>query len=499
MAYGRDSPLVTPDSRLSTPDAPRKAFFLGIGGIGMSALAQWMQDEGWEVQGADRTRTDITALLEQRGVLVRSPEPTTLPTDCSLLVYSDAVPAAHPLRRDAARRNIRQETYAQRLGEQQDRFQSVVVVSGTHGKSSTTALVGLILEAAGADPTVVVGTSVPQWAGRGQGTKRPTLGNYRAGHGSVLIVEGDEYRDHVKFLEPTVAVVTSLDYDHVDYFPTEAEYLHPFRAFIGRVKKGGLIVLPAEGDVRAKLDPGTKKKSEVQVHEFVVSSDPRAASVVASPPVVRGSAQEFSLTVEGTSWGTFQLSAPGAHMVQNAAAAVAATLPFSVKPVIVRRALAEFRGTWRRFERVGTLNGAPVVSDYAHHPTELRALAAAARQWHPDRRLVIAFQPHQRARTKAFGPQFVEALTLFDAIILTEVYDVAGREDPNDRTTSRDWVKPLRAAGKPVTFTTSLADTEAVVRAEARDRNVILIVGAGDIDAIARRLAHPSAESLADR
>lgn len=456
--------------------AARRVFLAGIGGIGVSALAQWLAAEGWRVEGADHTSSEITDLLQARGILVSIAEQPVLPADTDLVVYSDAVPPAHPIRQAAAARALRTVSYAELLGEC-TAGRTTVAVSGSHGKSTTTALVGLLLEAVGRDPGVVVGTRVPQWGRHG-------VGNFRPGKGMV-VVEADEYRGHFLTVRPTVAVITSVDHDHVDAFPTPAEYEDAFHSFIRLVPEGGRVVLRADDPAAARLRAAVGAGRTTLTFGAGVAADVAATGIV-----VRDRQQEFTLTVQGASWGQYGLRVPGAHMIADAAAAIAAALPFGLTPDTARQTLADFRGTWRRFELVGTVNGAPLISDYAHHPTELKALHDAARQWYPGRRLVIAFQPHQHSRTRAFADQFVDVLRAFDAVVLAEVYDVAGRED-QDLVTTADWVAPLRAAGRAVTYARTLEEVSATLRAHARPEDIVLVVGAGDIDTVARRIAAP--------
>ncbi|MDP3685902.1 MAG: UDP-N-acetylmuramate--L-alanine ligase [bacterium] len=491
------------DQRKSAQDQGeqvRYVYIVGIGGIGASAVAQWLHAQGWKVAGADRTASTVTEALARAGVRVDIGEVNDCPPDINLLMYSDAVPADHPIRAAARARGVQERSYAELLGELTQPLRTVAI-AGSHGKSTTTAIVGLILETARQDPTVVVGSLVPQWqeeetGNREQGTgvgKRGTVGNFRFGSSDIAVVEADEYQRHFLHLQPTVALVTSLDHDHVDSYPTVADYSAAFVDFLQRVRVGGTVVLSAADPValalRAHVPPG------VRLVTYGIGESMRDADVHASEPTVENGRQTFRLTVRGTDWGIFVLPVPGRHVVLNAAGAIAATLPFQVSPEDARRALEQFRGIWRRFERVGDLNGAPVISDYAHHPTELRALAAAARQWYPNRRLVMAFQPHHRARAVAFHAEFVKALALFDAVVLAEVYDVAGREDTALRVTTRDWVDELRKLETEAQYAATLPELEALLRQQARPDDVLLLTGAGTIDSVARRLAslpHPT-------
>lgn len=459
----------------------RSVHLLGIGGIGTSALGQWLMADGWAVTGSDRVATEITDGLRALGVAVTIEPRSSLPERTTLLVYSDAVPADDPARVRARREGIPERSYFELLSERTAALDTVAV-AGSHGKSSTTVLIGLLLEALGRDPLVIVGTRVKAWQAFGG------LGNVRVGRGRMAVIEADEYRSHFLSLFPRTAVVTNVDYDHVDAFPAPADYEAAFAAFVSRVPAGGTVVLPwsdpATPALRAAVTPG----ASVVTFSVRSTSEAEKGEVVASLPAAVEGRQEFSLHVSGKDWGAFSLYVPGVHMVSNVAAAVAAALPSRITPEVVRKAMKEFRGTWRRFEHVGTVNGAPLISDYAHHPTELKALAAAARQRYPRRRLLIAFQPHQRARTRAFAREFLAALKAFDAIVLAEVYDVAGRDEAEPVTT-KVWADALRAAGWSALYAPTLAAVADAIRAHAEPDDVVLIAGAGDIDTVARQLA----------
>lgn len=458
------------------------AYVVGLGGIGTSALAQWLQKNAWRVQGTDRARSDITDGLERLGIAVDTSEHPNLPLGVSLLVFSDAVPPEHPLRKIARERGIRQASYPELLGEL-TRPLTTLAVTGSHGKSTTTSLLGLLLETDKQDPTVVVGSRLKAW---GYGSAGGGLGNFRSGKSTLAVVEADEYRKHFLTLEPTVAVVTSVDHDHVDAFPTPAAYQAAYVEFLKKVRPNGSVVLPASDPATAMLTSALT----AGVESVTFTSGGNASADVAASDLTTGQErQHFRLTVRGKEYGRFTLRVPGTHVIADAAAAVAATLTFRVPFDVIRGVLEEFRGIWRRFELVGEINGAPLVSDYAHHPTELKALLAGARQWYPNRRLLLAFQPHQKLRTRAFAGEFLKVLRQFDVLILAEVYDVAGREEESDRTTTKDWVSPLSDSGHPVTYAPDLHAVEDAVRSQARPGDAVLIVGAGDIDQVARRLA----------
>ncbi|MEN9557757.1 MAG: hypothetical protein RL141_126 [Candidatus Parcubacteria bacterium] len=399
---------------------------IGIGGIHVSAVARLLKARGVAISGSDAVEGEEVARLRAEGIAVTIGHAAeNLPATADAVVYSDAVPEENPERVEAVKRSLPLFDSHCFLGQLfADATQ--IVITGTHGKSTTTAMVGKILEAAGENPTVVVGTRVPGWE----------YGNLRIGRDDLLVVEGDEYKSHVLSYRPTVLAITNMEWDHPDIFLTPELYAELFR------------------------------KAE--------------ASVVSGGTVVRGG-EELNIA----------LQIPGAHNRQNAALARAAVLAYKkdVRPDVITKTLTDFPGVWRRFERVGTFNGAPVVSDYGHHPTEVRETLKAAREAFPDRRIVLCYQPHQRARTKQLFNDFVPVLASADALILVEIYDVPGREEVEYADVSSiKLLETLPPSNHPRSYAPDIADTERQLRKIARSNDLILVMGAGTIDKVARRL-----------
>lgn len=473
----------------STLRAGSRVFLVGIGGIGMSAIAQWLQRLGYSVSGTDRASSDVVLKLHRQGISVAvAPHGVEVPNDTDVLVYSAAVPPQDPAFSSAVQRGVRHISYAEALGALLSSYR-VVAVTGSHGKSTTTALVALLLRAAGVDPTAVIGTFVPGLGGT----------NFVFGQSDVAVCEADEYRGHFLTLSPLVTVITGVDHDHVDAFPTPESYQDAFQRLIGNTAESGTVVLHAADASTPALARacGSRErvlfallKSATAAPAAVGRKDlPDALVYTATLPAVRDGRQLFTVYRNARKYGEFTLRQPGHHLIKNALAALGAVSRWDVSAEIARRVFDEYQGTWRRFEVVGNLRGAPVISDYAHHPTELRALLQAARQWYPSRRVLLVFQPHQRARTKAFSQAFQRVLAEADAVILAEVYDVAGREDLSDATSSRPWVESIGSRGVSAQFAPTLDDAEQLVRESARENDVILVAGAGTIDRVARQLA----------
>lgn len=464
-------------------------YILGIGGIGTSAIAQWLQSSGLIVSGSDAAASDITTALEKSGIPITIGTTTELPPGTATLIYTDAAPPTHPLREQATLENVPQLSYAAALGELTRPFKTIAI-AGSHGKSSATAMSGLIAAAAELDPTVIVGTLVPEWrTEKNLGNFRAGLSAGQAGKSAWCIVEADEYRNHFHHLTPTVAVITSLDHDHVDAFPTPADYLNAFKIFISRlVPDGTLVIEQAAAEQLAKYLPAKSIR---------YSLTDQAADLYAADLLMKDDRYHFSVVYQGETHPDFSLAVPGQHMVSNALAALGASLALSGRAAVsneqiitaARQALARFTGTWRRFEFLKEINGALVFSDYAHHPTEVAALLTSAHERYPNKRIVLIFQPHHGDRTRAFANDFLKAfkknLASIDHVILLPIYGVLGREQERRDTTVQQWATEL---GAQATLLPNLDQLSSVVHATLRPGDIILFTGAGTIDGLARQI-----------
>lgn len=466
-----------------------KVYCLGVGGIGLSGAAQWMKELGCEVKGSDRAVSSVTQMLEVKGISIKIEEATeSVPEDTEIVVYSDALPFEHPAREFARAKGIREINYAKCLGLLTESYRCIAV-AGSHGKSTTTALIAHILTEAGQDPTVVVGTKVP------------TLGNvnFRFGKSDIVVVEADEFRSHFLELSPTVAIINNIDHDHVDVFPTMKSYVDAFIKFVGRLKVGGELILRTSDPYTEGL---MELRNDVKISTFDLSNAeiaaPRQFQKIGDGSQRRGYSVEFqkydggrqyfSVVCGGVSLGDFNIAFPGDHMLLDAAAAIVAVKPFINNIEKIKNAMTTFRGTWRRFELLGKYKTATVISDYAHHPTELKALLSGARQAYPNKKITIVFQPHQSSRTQAFGDDFVEALALADEVLLVEVFSVTGRDNPKDFVSDRNWVAILKNKGNEAYFAEDLKIAERMLRETEPSDGVLLFVGAGSIDQLAREL-----------
>jgi UDP-N-acetylmuramate--alanine ligase len=444
--------------------------FMGIGGAGMAPLAEMALLQGARVTGCDSSPGPSTQLLESRGAVVYQGHDPSHVQGCSALIMTAAVPADHPELAAARAAGIPVLKRAQALGAIVNHA-TVVGIAGTHGKTTTTTLTTGVLAAAGLEPTGFVGARVPAWGG-----------NLRRGGDSVYVVEADEYDRSFHQLRPTVAVVTTLEADHLDIYGSLDAVEEAFRIFVDSVPADGLIAGCADDHGAARLLATLKGGPE-----RIVSYGLGAGAMIRAEDV-RASAGDVAFTVRerGAVLGKAHLAAPGLHNVRNALAAVTVARHFGVKWDAIAEGLAAYRGVDRRFETLGEAEGVLFVDDYAHHPTEVQATIAAARAGHPDRRLVLCFQPHLYSRTRDFAREFGTALAQADVLFLTDIY--AAREQPIEGVTGEMILVHAREGGVDVRYVRDRADVVDAVAAELRAGDLCVTMGAGNLDAAAREL-----------
>ena len=457
---------------MSFADA-KNIYCLGIGGIGVSAIAKLFYLQGKTVAGWDMARSEITDELIKMGIEVIIRPEVNLPQAADLLIYSPAVPADNIARRQARERGILELSYPEILGEI-SRTKKTIAVGGTHGKSTTTALVGLLLEAAGYDPLVIVGSIVKSFK----------YGNLRPGQGDYFVVEGCEHQANMLKIQPETIVITNLEPDHLDYYRDLEHIKEAFRQFVASLPASGQLIF--NGD-----DPASREVAAAAAHKVSFGVE-GAADYQGGSIVVQPSRQEFILRAPTGATQRMVLRVPGRFNVYNALAASAAALEQGVSLETCQKVLADFSGLRRRFEKVGEYRGALVISDYGHHPTAIKSTLAAARDFYPGRRLILVYQPHQHNRTKNLFKEFAQALAEPDILILSDIYDVAGREEAADQAVSSrllgEEVKKLGGSDKMYLYGGDLNQTLEMIKERVKPNDVLLIMGAGDIDWVARRL-----------
>ena len=414
------------------------------------------------MSGSDLRRSDTTDRLAKLGAEIRfGHAPENVPDDGHVLVYSSAVKADNPEVVEAHRRKIPVIPRAEMLSELM-RMKYGIAIAGTHGKTTTTSMVATILASAGWDPTAVVGG------------KLNSLGsNAKLGQGEFLVAEADESDGSFLKLSPTVAVVTNIDPEHLDFYSGIGQIKETFLHFINKVPFYGFAVLCIDHPNVQELIPSVSKT--VVTYGFSAHADYRADCVVPS-----GMSNRFRVIRRGEPQGDVSLKAPGRHNVSNALAAVAVAMELGIPFDRVRAGLAEYGGVVRRFQVKGERNGITVVDDYGHHPAEIRATLAAAREVWPDRRIVVGFQPHRYSRTHGLFRDFISAFNDADLLFVFDVYSAG--EEPIPGATGERLCEAIGEHGhKAAIYAGRAGDAIGAVVPDLRRGDIFLTMGAGDV------------------
>lgn len=440
----------------------RKLHFVGIGGIGMSGIAEILNDEGFAVTGSDRAASENTERLQVLGVSVMiGHDPRNLGPDVDALVYSSAVGSDNPEVVEAHRRKIPVIRRAEMLAEVM-RLKYGIGIAGTHGKTTTTSMVSLVLMEGGIDPTVIVGGRLRGLAGS----------NARLGKGEFIVVEADEFDRSFLSITPTIAVLTSLETDHLDCYRDLDDIKSAFVQFAGKVPFYGFVVLCLDEPALQDIMPKIKKK--IVTYGLNGQADLQAVDIVH-----RQNMMKFTVLSNGKELGGIELQIPGVHNVQNALAATAVGLELHVPFSKVKAGIEKFTGVFRRWEVKAELDGITVIDDYAHHPTEIKAtLAGAKAGWR--RRTVCVFQPHLYSRTRDFYDEFGRAFFNADVLIVTDVYPA--REEPIQGVTGELIANAAKEYGhKQVHYVPEKKDVPGYLMTITRPGDMVITMGAGDI------------------
>jgi UDP-N-acetylmuramate--alanine ligase len=447
----------------------QRIHLVGIGGSGMSGIAEILLSSGYAVSGSDVKITSITERLRNLGAKVQEGHKAENVHGAHVVVVSSAVRADNVELIEAHRLKIPVIPRAEMLAELM-RLKYGIAVAGAHGKTTTTSMVASVLAAADLDPTFVVGGRVNH-AGS----------NARVGQSEYMVVEADESDRSFLLLAPVIAVVTTIDREHLDQYHSLEEIQETFLQFANRVPFYGSVILCLdEPNVQAIL-AGVKRP----VITYGTSSQ---ADLVISNVALRGLSSEFRLTYHGDDLGVFRLpSPPGIHNVRNAAAAAAVGLSLNVPADLIRAGLAKFSGVGRRFELKGTYAGVTLIDDYGHHPAEIRATLEAARGC-DYKRLLVLFQPHRFSRTKHLWDDFCRSFNQADILVMTEIY--AAGESPIEGITGERLAEAISAAGhKNVIYTSTMQAAMEYMLREARPGDAVMTIGAGSVGRVLDQLA----------
>lgn len=421
-----------------------KIHLIGIGGIGMSGLARLFKHEGKEVSGSDSTETENTKKLIAEGITVtyqQTAKNISDRTDLLLVVYTEAMRADHPELVAAREAGVRTINYFEALAEVANEYY-LIAVAGTHGKTTTTAMLIDILEEASFDPTAIVGS-----------LRTKTGSNFRAGKSKYFIVEACEYKRDFLSLEPDVLVITNIEHEHVDYYKNLEDVQDAFHELALKVPKEGAVI--------------------------AIKSDPKVSPALRS---LRARVYDYKIEV----FRDIALKQPGLYNRMNAGAARATALVLGADKDIIAEALENFAGTARRFEYKGECNGAKVYDDYAHHPTEIEATISGVRELYPEKKLTVVFQSHTYSRTHELFDQFAQALAKADRVLMLPIY--AAREENESGVSAEKLAESIKEKGTPSEFCYTFKGATITVKESVGLDDVVVVMGAGDVTKIASLL-----------
>jgi UDP-N-acetylmuramate--alanine ligase len=440
----------------------KKLHFVGIGGIGMSGIAEILIDQGFSISGSDRASSENTDRMAALGVRVFiGHDAKNVEADVDVLVYSSAVPADNPELVEANKRGIPSIRRAEMLAEVM-RLKYGIGIAGTHGKTTTTTMTGLVLMEGGIDPTVIVGGRVNLLA----------KSNARLGKGDFIVVEADEYDRTFLSLTPTIAVLTTLETDHLDCYRDLEDIKSAFIQFAGKVPFYGCVVLCLDEPSLQDIMPKIRKK--IITYGLNGQADLQAVDIVH-----RENTSRFTVLWKGRDIGEILLHVPGRHNVLNALGAIAVGLELGVPFDKVKTGIERFTGVFRRWELKAEIGGITVIDDYAHHPTEIKATLQGAKSgWR--RRVICVFQPHLYSRTRDFYEEFGRAFFNADVLVVTDVYPA--REEPIQGVTGELITNAAKDFGhKQVHFVRDKKDVPAFLLETAQPGDIVITMGAGDI------------------
>ncbi len=432
-----------------------KIHFIGIGGIGVSALAQYYLAKGADVSGSDLISSEITEMLEKKGakVFIGKHKAQNLAEGLDLVVYSPAVHEDNSEFEEARKRNIQLFSYPQALGKLTKNY-FTVAVSGSHGKSTTSAMISLILIKAGLNPTVILGTKLKEFGNS----------NFRLGASKYLVIEADEYQASFLNYWPSIIVLTNIEEEHLDYFGSFENIFRAFRDYVNHLPESGTLVINYD-------DENARKVEEALT--------PRDLDII--PYYLK---MEESFTLKEI------LKIPGKHNISNALGALMAARALGIADDVSLKALANYKGAWRRFQIYEINLGEKsftLVSDYAHHPTEITATLSAAKEKWPEKEMWAVFQPHQYQRTYYLFDKLVETFSKAEAekIIILPIYDVAGREEEEikQKVDSLKLAKAIkeRAEDKEIFCFANFWEAKRFIENNIKGGEVVVIMGAGDV------------------
>ena len=448
---------------------PIAVHFIGIGGISMSGLAEILLEEGFQISGSDSKESPLTDTLEKRGAKIYyGQRASNISDSVQAVVYTAAIHPDNPEFACAKEKELPMLTRAELLGQIMRNYHTSIAVAGTHGKTTTTSMISHILLKGECDPTISVGGILPAIGG-----------NIRVGNSEVFLTEACEYTNSFLSFFPTMGIILNIDADHLDFFKDIEDIRRSFRKFAQLLPEDGTLIINADTPEYRSIIEGLPCR--VITYSLTGSADYTASNITYDQ---YGHAS-FTVNYQGSSLGVCALKVPGIHNVSNALASIAAGRVLDLSWEVISRGLESFTGTDRRFQYKGTVAGVTIIDDYAHHPTEIRATLHAAQNY-PHKKIWCVFQPHTYTRTKALMPEFADALSLADHVVLADIY--AARETDTLGISSEDLQKKIAALGTPCEYFPTFDEIENFLLENCTQGDLLITMGAGDVVNIGEQL-----------
>jgi len=454
---------------------PCTVYFVGIGGISMSGLAEILADAGFRVSGSDRSPSALTNSLEQKGIRIfygQRYENITEDIDC--VVFTSAIREDNPEYRSTMDKQIPYLSRAELLGQLMKNYKTPIAISGTHGKTTTTSMVSEILMQADTDPTLSIG-----------GILKSLGGNIRVGKSDYFVTEACEYTNSFLSFSPKIGIILNIEEDHLDFFKDLEDIRHSFREFAKLLPADGYLIINGEIPNLKEIIDGLDCQVITYCTEPLTSDGVVADYYPADIQHDASGNPSFMLHAGEDTSRNFTLQVPGMHNISNALAAIALADLLGIRHEICAKALYSFGGTNRRFEYKGTIGGVTIIDDYAHHPTEITATLSAAANY-PHETLWCVFQPHTYTRTKAFLQDFAKALSLADKVILADIY--AARETDTLGISSQTLQQEIEKLGHEALYFPSFDEIENFLLENCIKGDLLITMGAGDVHKIGENL-----------
>lgn len=441
----------------------KKIHCLGIGGIGLSAVAEILADNGFIVSGTDIKPSEITANLESKGMKIYYKHEAENVEGVDAIVYSAAVSDENPEVVRARELGIPLFSRAQVLGMLMEKYENSIAICGTHGKTTVTSMTSLILRNADYKPTILVGGNLEQ-----------IKGNVEIGGNKYFVTEACEYMDSFLQLKPSIGVILNIDSDHLDYFKDMDHIVQSFSKFVEQIPEGGIIVAYGDNPFVKNI---LKDKSNKITYGYSEGNDFYAENIVFD----ENGYPSYDICRKGSKIASIHLSVPGEHNVLNSMAAFVATSYLGVDIKTIVDTLGDYTGTHRRFDLTGiTSNGVKIIDDYAHHPTEIKATLAAARNVKHNK-LWLVFQPHTYTRTKALFNEFIDAFADADALILTDIYAAREKDVYNISSYKLYTAMKIKHPDREIFYVKDFEDIVSYLKKVAKDGDIVMTMGAGDV------------------